>query len=74
MYSLKMAMSLYISPKQEYWNRDVCFIAICKKYCAQRPREAFGSIGYLSNLVNLNCVLAKTIEYFHIFYAMFFLL
>ena len=33
----------------------------------QRPRYAFGPIGYLRNLVFLNCVLAKTIAYFHIF-------
>ena len=38
----------------------------------QRPRKAFGSIGYLCNVVILNCVLAKTIAYFHIFYATFF--
>ena len=28
--------------------------------------KLFGSIGYLRNLVILNCVLAKTIVYFHI--------
>ena len=33
---------------------------------SQRPRYAFWSIGYLRNLVILNCVLAKTIAYFHI--------
>ena len=29
--------------------------------------KLFGSIGYLRNLVILNCILAKTIAYFHIF-------
>ena len=32
----------------------------------QHPRKAFGSIGYLRDVVILNCVLAKTIAYFHI--------
>ena len=37
--------------------------------------KLLGQIGYLRNLVILNCVLAKTIAYFHIFfYATFFFL
>ena len=36
-------------------------------FWSQRPRQTFGSIGYLRNLVILNCLLAKTIAYFHIF-------
>ena len=33
----------------------------------KNQQTAFGPIGYLRNLVILNCLLAKTIAYFHIF-------
>ena len=46
----------------------------CASSLTKSITQCPGSIGYLRDLVILNRVLAKTIAYFHIFYAMFFFL
>ena len=48
-------------------TRPICTREKVHKRCITELQISFGSIGYLRNLIILNCVLVKSIAYFYFF-------